>query len=129
MGWNDFSLPAVGTWYDNEDGSSRQADLARCLPGDMVLLTREPENEHDHMAVAIMSTRGIRLGYLAREKAMWIGSKIDRGYDVRAIVERVKGVDLPGSTLGLVVRISMDPEIADEPELPASHGGWSRRVA
>jgi len=128
MGWNDFSLPAVGTWYENDDGSSRQDELALCRPGDWITLAREPWNEHDHMAVAIITARGVRVGYLGREKAAWIGSKLDRGYDVRAIVERVKGASLPGSTLGLVLRISMDPDVADEPELPVSDIGF-RRVA
>lgn len=117
MGWNDFSLPAVGERFDNEDGTSRQEELRRCLPGEMVHLEREPDNPHDHMAVAIFSDRGIKVGYLARERAQWIGSKMDRGYDVRAIVERVRGARLEGALLGLVIRISMDPEQADEPEL------------
>jgi hypothetical protein len=118
MGWNDFSLPAVGERYDNEDGTSRQEELARCEPGEPLHLMREPDNPHDHMAVAVVSCRGICVGYLARERAMWIGSKIDRGYDVRAIVERVKGIHLPEATHGLVMRLSMDPDVADEPELP-----------
>jgi hypothetical protein len=118
LGWNDFSLPACGECYDNEDGSSRQEELARCTPGEMVYLIREPDNPHDQMAVAIHSERGVRLGYLSRDRARWIGSKIDRGYDVRAIVERVKGAHLRDAALGLVIRVSMDPERADEPELP-----------
>ncbi len=117
MGWNDFSLPAVGEWFDNEDGTSRQAELARCERGEQVMLVREPENPHDRRAVAVFSCRGVRVGYLKRDRAVWIGSKIDRGYDVRAIVERVKGSHLPGAMLGLVMRISMDPDVADEPEL------------
>lgn len=117
MGWNDFSLAAVGTWYENDDGTSRQEELARCRPGEWIGLVREPDNPHDHMAVAIVSERGVKVGYLGRGKATWIGSKIDRGYDVRAIVERVKGAHLPGSSLGLIVRVSMDPDHADEPEL------------
>ncbi len=117
MGWNDFSLPAVGEWFDNEDGTIRQAELARCEPGEQVQLVREADNPHDRMAVAVFSSRGIRIGYLRRDRAAWIGSKIDRGYDVRAIVERVKGSYLPGAMLGLDMRISMDPDVADEPEL------------
>lgn len=117
MGWNDFSLPAVGEWFDNEDGTSRQAELAICRPGEQVRLVREPKNPHDPRAVAILSARGIRVGYLKRDRAIWIGSKIDRGYDVRAIVERIKGAALPGSTLGLVMRVSMD---GNDPELPRS---------
>ncbi len=118
MGWNDFSVPACGETYDNEDGTSRQDELLRCRPGDVVHLVREPDNLHDRMAVALVSARGIRVGYLRRDRAVWIGSKIDRGYDVRAIVERVKGIHLPGSPLGLVVRINME---GDDPEL-RGHG-------
>jgi hypothetical protein len=117
MGWNDFSLPGCGEVFDNEDGTSRQDELRRCSAGELVALVREPDNPHDHMAVAIVSVRGIRVGYLRRDRAQWIGSKIDRGYAVSAIVERVKSIDLPGSALGIVVRVSLDPEFAEEPEL------------
>lgn len=115
MGWNDFSLPGCGETFDNEDGSSRQEELARCAPGDAVDLVREPENPHDHMAVAIVTARGIRIGYLRRDRAVWIGSKIDRGYPVNAIIERIRGAHLPGAPLGVVLRINMEGE---EPELP-----------
>lgn len=119
MGWNDFSLPACGERFDNEDGTSRQEELSLCRPGETLQLVREPWNVHDPMAVAVVSARGVRVGYLKRDRAVWIGSKIDRGYDVRAIVERVKGATLPGAALGLVIRVSMDSEAADDPELPA----------
>lgn len=111
-------MPACGEWFDNEDGTSRQAELRNCVPGEVIHFVREPDNEHDHMAVALVTIRGIRVGYLRRDRAVWIGSKIDRGYDVRAIVERVKGSHLPDATLGLVVRVNME---GDEPELP-DHG-------
>lgn len=117
MGWNDFSLPAIGERHDNEDGSSRQAELALCSPGEEVLLVREPQNPHDRMAVAVFSCRGIKVGYLKRDRAVWVGSKIDRGYDVRAIVQRVKGAHLEGATLGLVMRLNMEGE---EPQLPST---------
>lgn len=119
VGWNDFSLPACGECFDNEDGTSRQAELAECRPGEQVELVREPDNPHDPRAVAIFSRRGVRVGYLRRDRAVWIGSKIDRSYDVRAIVERVKGSHLPGATLGLVLRVNME---GDEPELPDGRG-------
>lgn len=116
MGWHDFSLPACGEWYDNEDdGTSRQLELAECRVGEKLELVREPNNPHDPRAVAIFTARGIRVGYLNRDRAGWIGSKIDRGYDVRAIVERIKGRGIEGSALGLVLRINMDGE---EPALP-----------
>lgn len=117
MGWNDFSLPAVGERYDNEDGSSRQLEIAECKPGDLLDLVRQPDNPHDHMAVAIFTSSGTCVGYLGRVKAQWIGSKMDRGVPVSAIVERVRGggIGMEGSELGLVLRLNMDGE---EPELP-----------
>lgn len=114
MGWNDFRLAAVGTRYANEDGSSRQAELSRCAPGERVDLIREPTNKFDPSAVAVFSRRGVQLGYLSAGHCGWIGSKIDRGYDVRAIVERVKGSHLPDAELGLVVLINME---GDDPTL------------
>ncbi len=119
MGWNDFSLPACGELFDNDDGTSRQEELARCKPGDRLNLVRQPDNPHDPRAVAIFTERAVCVGYLRRDRAQWIGSKIDRGYDVRAIVERVKGAHLPDAKLGLVMRLNME---GDEPELPTDSG-------
>jgi hypothetical protein len=115
VGWNDFSLPAVGERYDNEDGSSRQLEIAECQPGDLIELVRQPDNPHDHMAVALFTSSGTCVGYLGRVKAQWIGSKMDRGHPVFAIIERIRGIGLEGSELGLILRLNMDGE---EPELP-----------
>lgn len=114
MGYNDFCLPGVGERFENEDGSSRQDELRRCARGEVVRLVREPDNPYDRMAVAIRSARGVKVGYLGRDRAVWIGSKIDRGYDVRAIVERIRGGHLPGERLGIVVRINLE---GDDPDL------------
>ncbi len=116
MGWNDFSLAAVGCGYDNDDGSSRQLELAECRPGDRIELVRQPDNPHDPLAVAIFTASGTCVGYLGRDRACWIAPKIDRGYPVNAIVERVKGAHLRDAVLGLVVRLNMEGE---EPELAA----------
>jgi hypothetical protein len=108
LGWNDFSLAAVGCWYENDDGSSRQDELRQCMPGDGLEFVREPDNPHDHLAVAIVTSRGVKVGYLGRERSGWIASKLDRGYSAQVIVERVKGLHMEGATLGLVMRISLD---------------------
>lgn len=126
MGFNDFLLPAVGERYDNEDGTSRQDELRLCQRGEFVSLVREPGNPHDRMAVAIVSARGVKVGYLGRDRAMWIGSKIDRGYDVRAIIERIKGAHLEGAPLGVVLRLNME---GDEPTLEEDWTGEIRNVA
>lgn len=84
-------LNVVGGMYDNEDGSSRQAETALLKAGDLVDLVREPTNKHDPSAVAVFSSRGIQIGYLGASRAAWIGSKLDKGLQVRAMVDRIVG--------------------------------------
>lgn len=126
MGWNDFSLPATGEVHSNHDGTCRQCELAACQPGDPLRLVREPKNLHDPNAIAIVTERGIRVGYLGRRYAMVWAGKLDRGAEPNVIVERVKGADIPGAMLGLVMRVNTEGEA---PELPADPDRVVRRVA
>lgn len=126
MGWNDFSLPACGEVHANNDGTCRQCELALCRPGDRLRLVREPKNIHDRNAIAIVTERGVRVGYLSRRYASVWASKIDRGAAPRVIVERIKGVGLPGAMLGLVMRVNLEGE---EPELPSDPDQVVRWVA
>jgi hypothetical protein len=112
MGINDFRLRLVGSQFDNEDGSSRQEELGRCTAGETVELCREPANPHDPSAVAVHSCRGVKIGYLGADYCGWIGSKLDRGYDVRAIIGKVTGGRRTGLPLGAILTLNMD---GDEP--------------
>lgn len=91
MGTNDFRLRLVGERFDNEDGSSRQEELARCTVGEIVELVREPSNPHDPSAVAVYSCRRVQIGYVGADRSAWIGSKMDRGYPVRAAIGAIRG--------------------------------------
>jgi hypothetical protein len=116
MGMNDFRLAVVGGYYDNPDGSSRQAELAICQPGEPARMVREHDNEHDPRAVAVFSARGVQVGYLPRDRAAWLCGKFDRGYDIRAIVDRIKGEADPHAPLNMVLRVNME---GDDPDLGA----------
>ena len=105
----DFSLRLVGEGFDNEDGSSRQEEIARCQEGEAVDLVREPDNPHDPSAVAVFSDRGVRIGYLGADRCGWIGSKIDRGYDVRAAIGRIMRAGQAGY-LGVLLRVNLQGE-------------------
>jgi hypothetical protein len=110
MGINDFRLRLVGTQFDNEDGSSRQEELSSCSVGELVTLEREPHNPHDPSAVAVYSSRHVQIGYIGADYASWIGSKIDRGYDVRAIIGKVTGGRRTGLPLGAILTLNMEGE-------------------
>lgn len=70
---------------------SRQIELMRLAPGDPVLLVREAENPQDSRAPAIKSEQKVTVGYLSRDHASWVASKIDRGYPIQAVVSRIRG--------------------------------------
>lgn len=85
----------VGEGRDNSDGSSRQAELRGCLPGEPVTLQREPDNPYDPNAILVVSMRGIGLGHFNREDAAALAPALDAGQACAAIIHELRG-GLPG---------------------------------
>jgi len=81
----------AGEGQRNADGSSRQGELRRCAPGDPIILKREPQNDFDANAVAVMSERGVCIGYVCREEAEKLAAAIDRGGSHRAQIHELRG--------------------------------------
>jgi hypothetical protein len=75
----------------------------------MAVLVREPDNEHDPLAVAVHAAGGRRLGYLTRENARAYGqvfkSLEKRGYEAAACPAMLNGGD-GGQDYGVVLAIS-----------------------
>ncbi|KQX19054.1 MULTISPECIES: HIRAN domain-containing protein [unclassified Sphingomonas] len=86
----------------------RRFEIAASLPGEPVDLVPEPDNPADPNAIMIFSARGIQLGYVAAERAPYIGGHIRRGEDVRAIFQEA-------TRHGAIIRVSLD---GSEPVLP-----------
>lgn len=61
------------------------------LPGESIKLIREPKNKHDSNAIAVMSPRGVQLGYINAERAPYIGGRMARGEDAEAIFQALDG--------------------------------------
>ncbi|WP_454883528.1 HIRAN domain-containing protein [Sphingomonas oryzagri] len=104
----DMTLSVVGGIHPNADGSNRLFEIALCVPGEAVQFVPEPKNKHDPSAVAVVSARGICIGYLSAERCGWIGSKIRLGEELRAAFQaQAKG--------GALIRVSLNGE---DPILP-----------
>lgn len=106
---NEFSTAVVGIQYPNTDKSDRRYEALLCKPGDEVRLVAEPRNKYDPRAVAVVSERGIQLGYLAAERCGWIGSRLAAGETCIAIFQ---GLD----TYTVTIRLRFG---GDRPTLPA----------
>lgn len=75
----EMSLAVVGLDFPNADKSNRRFEMAMCVHGEPVYLVREPKNRADPRAVAVVSTRGVQLGYLTAERCGLIGGWLDAG--------------------------------------------------
>lgn len=97
MDERELSLAVVGIDYPNADKAktSRRFEIAMCSPGEPVELRPEPKNPHDENAVAVFSTRGIQLGYLASARAAFISRKLKES-EACAIFQA------PGSTVAYI---------------------------
>lgn len=108
MGINDFRLRLVGERFENRDGTSRQEELEQCSVGEPVTLERETDNPVDPGAVAVFSARGRQIGYLGADRATFIRGKIDRGFDLRAIIAQLR--KRPGMPISAVLALNLDGE-------------------
>jgi hypothetical protein len=105
---SELSLSVVGAAHANADGSNRRFEILLCVPGEPVELVPEPTNKADPHAIAVLSSRGVQIGYVTAERAPWIGSKMAAGADLRAVFQRA-------TDYGALVRVNL---VGAEPVLP-----------
>lgn len=106
-----MSLAVVGVRHPNSDKSksNRRFEILLCAPGEPVELRPEPRNRYDPRAIAVISSRGIQLGYLTAERCGRIGALIGEGREVRAVFQAA-------TDFGAWIRLAFDGE---EPVLPS----------
>ena len=66
---NPACFDVVGEGRPNDDGTSRQAELTACEPGEPVELIRQSNNAYDRNAIFVRSCRSVGIGYLSAENA------------------------------------------------------------
>jgi hypothetical protein len=103
-----MSLAVVGIDYPNKRGPGRRFELEICRPGEPVDLAPEPKNQFDEHAIAVFSCRGVQLGYLKSERAVFIGTLWRQGHTTTAIFQSLE------ATVGWL-RVAFDGET---PTLP-----------
>lgn len=73
-----------------------------------VMLRREPNNEHDPHAIAVLVQTGntvAKVGYVPADKAFWLSTKMDNQMIVRAYGGTVTGGSGYAKTLGFTFEI------------------------
>lgn len=107
-----ITVATVGAAFPNADGTDRRIEISLCKPGEPVVLRPEPENPYDEHAVAVLSMRGVQLGYVNSARAVRVSAIMRSGREVQAVFQ----AETP---FGAWVRIAFDgaeptlPDIAD----------------
>lgn len=70
----DFHTKVVGVTFNNDDGTSRQAIIASCKPGEDIILKPVPTKEYPD-AIGVFNKKGQQLGHLGAELAAEIKTK------------------------------------------------------
>lgn len=119
----ELTLAVVGIDFPNADRSNRRSEALMTLPGDPVALRPEPRNAHDRHAIAVISARGIQIGYVTAERAPYIGGRMARGETVTAIFQ-----GLEGAVAFIRVRFGGGmPTLPQQPDVPPASPGPDRQ--
>ena len=98
----------------NADGSSRQDELLRCVPGECVTLRPAAEDGLEAGTIIVLSARGIPIGHLTRQYSGLLTPFLDGKRSYRAKLHCIRG-GIPGyPRYGARISIAWD----DRPDHP-----------
>ena len=106
-----YPIGIVGESFDNDDGSSRQAEIMRCTIGEPAVLVRDPGNRFDPNCVRVVSARGVQIGVIARDDG-WIAEVMDQGKPMAAMILSVN--DGPHGA-GVVIAVAPNSRTVSAP--------------
>jgi hypothetical protein len=102
-----FICAVVGESFPNDDGSSRQEIIQRCLEGEWLLLVPEPNNPFDPNAIAVRrASNREQIGYLKRDVAASLTEDLENQFAATAIIHAIRGGG-PGMLLGVSIIVTL----------------------
>lgn len=125
----EFFTKVAGVTYQNADGSLRQdiiKELHKVWRSEVAVkftLRREPYNPYDQNAVAVLDSQGRQVGYLSRQIAEFVASKMDKGESVSAELQAITG-DGFTYNYGLNIRVVV-PATPRRPTQPSTNKSQS----
>ena len=78
--------------------------IPRLQENDPLVLIREPDNRYDEHAISVVTTGGLKLGYLPRKNNLILSRLMDEG---NLLFGRTKSFHWDGKKLDLVVKVYM----------------------
>lgn len=84
----NVTLKVVGVSFDNSDGRNRQNIIKDMTTNSAVFLNREPQNQYDINAIAVMTIDG-QIGYISKDYSSILAPMMDKGTKFEAKVNEV----------------------------------------
>lgn len=94
-----------GVTFKNSDGTSRQQIISRLKDTTPINLVRDYGNRHDRNAIKVINDKGEQLGWVAKEIARDLASKMDAGKQHSASITTLTGGGV--YTMGVKIRIKV----------------------
>ena len=116
---DSFFTKIAGVTHDNDNGTSRQAILKRCLPDEQLQLIHDSSNPYDQNAIEVRRANGQQLGYLNADLAAELASAIRYGVPIFATIKNLTGGTRRNPTRGANIEIII-AEPATVPSQPRS---------
>lgn len=74
------------------------------ISGDFLVFKREPDNEHDPLAIMILDRKGRKLGYIPRAKNEVLARLMDAG---KLVFGKIEGLERIDKWLKITIRVYM----------------------
>lgn len=95
-----YGCELAGSQYQNLEDHL----IPRLQENDPLVLIREPDNRYDEHAISVVTTGGLKLGYLPRKNNLILSRLMDEG---NLLFGRTKSFHWDGKKLDLVVKVYM----------------------
>ncbi|MEC7983738.1 MAG: HIRAN domain-containing protein [Myxococcota bacterium] len=108
---NEIYTKIVGVSFQNPNGSNRQEALHTLMGESLPLsltLRAEPENPHDPYAVAILSPKGVQLGYIRQSLSYSVSKMMEYGYQIQVDLITLTGTEDASHHYGANIRIRFE---------------------
>jgi hypothetical protein len=108
----NWLVAVVGESFNNDDGTSRQAIIARCRQGEPMQLIREPDNKYDEDAIKVCRANGEQIGYIGRDDNYRFAEDLDRGHRFIVEIAFINPASGKKKNAGVVLRVAVPDEEA-----------------
>jgi len=99
----DFHTKIRGVTQRDSRGIDRQSVIRTCRKHDTLFLSREPDNAYDSNAVAVLTRRGERIGYLSADLAKTFSPILRDGKPSITTIADITGDEILGVNIYVMV--------------------------